>query len=893
METVQRDAPPAAASLEALARIGAAVAHGESLGPVLAELAEAVADAVGATLVVVRVADGEGRLCARGVAAASRALAAELEGSRLPAGDASERELEDDDAPATVRETASRIGAGTFRVVPIAASSRVAGLLEVYRGRTGFDAVERTLFRAAAAQAGVAIRAFSGRGDGTGADGRLVEVAGDALAAGRDDERAEGEIVRLAAEASGALGATLWRRVGDGVEAATAFGATDPEPDDAAREAASALGGQNGATGGTRLTLPLGQPPAAALQLRFAEPPTDSVSRRLGAFAARAAHALRASEHSKAAALELERTRELLTLVAQSQAELSLSHAVETTLDRVVELLGAERVAVYLREDGRLETAGVRGLAGPHLSVAERLLELALGPYRGRGLLTVRDVTGSRELGAHRDRIAEVGIEAALAVPLALPDEVTGLLAVYPPRGRFPNEHEQTLVAAIAAQLAVAVQNARLHEQATQLGEERERALAAERQSSRQVGALYEISRSFAQSLSLQQTLDAVARTVVELLEVDGAVIRMPDARGELLVPRALHVADERVGEALRTILSRPQRMERIPAWGAFRGGEPLVLDPAVAERLGPPHALLVPFLEKGSTCVLLPIATPSELLGTLKLLSLDPDRPITKATIELGLSVAAQAALAIDNARLYQHQKEFADTMQRSLLPRSQPELPGLELGAIYEASSVVDVGGDLYDYLQLDDGRLAVVLGDVTGHGIDAAADMAMAKFVFRSLAREHPDPGGFLTAANEVVCGEIGPGKFITMLFLTIDPASGELKCAGAGHPRPRLVLPDGSVQGLDATGLALGIEPDQTYDELATTLDSGSLVVVYTDGVVEARRDGELYGPDRLDAVLAEHRDRPAEQLARIVIEDCRSWAHGELADDCALVVLKRT
>ena len=113
------------------------------------------------------------------------------------------------------------------------------------------------------------------------------------------------------------------------------------------------------------------------------------MSRRLGAFAARAAHALKASEHSKAAALELERTRELLILVARAQAELSLSHALETTLDRVVELLGADRVAVYLREDGRLETAGARGLAGPHLPVAERLLELALGPYRGRGLLTV------------------------------------------------------------------------------------------------------------------------------------------------------------------------------------------------------------------------------------------------------------------------------------------------------------------------------------------------------------------------------------------------------------------------------------------------------------------------------------------------------------------------
>ena len=86
---------------------------------------------------------------------------------------------------------------------------------------------------------------------------------------------------------------------------------------------------------------------------------------------------------------------------------------------------------------------------------------------------------------------------------------------------------------------------------------------------------------------------------------------------------------------------------------------------------------------------------------------------------------------------------------MQRSLLPRAQPHVAGLELGEVYESSARVDVGGDVYDFLELDDGRLAVVLGDVTGHGVEATADMAMAKFVFRSLAREHPEPGDFLAA------------------------------------------------------------------------------------------------------------------------------------------------
>jgi catechol 2,3-dioxygenase-like lactoylglutathione lyase family enzyme len=174
----------------------------------------------------------------------------------------------------------------------------------------------------------------------------------------------------------------------------------------------------------------------------------------------------------------------------------------------------------------------------------------------------------------------------------------------------------------------------------------------------------------------------------------------------------------------------------------------------------------------------------------------------------------------------------------------------------------------------------------------GIDAAADMAMAKFVFRSLASDHPEPAEFLAAANEVVCDEIAPGKFITMLYLTVDGVRGELACAGAGHPSPRLVLPDGTVRSLTVRGLALGIETGQAYDELRETVPPGACVVVYTDGVVEARRGGELFGAERLDGVLAENRDLSAEELAHAVLAECRAFSRGELADDCAVVVIRR-
>ena len=309
------------------------------------------------------------------------------------------------------------------------------------------------------------------------------------------------------------------------------------------------------------------------------------------------------------------------------------------------------------------------------------------------------------------------------------------------------------------------------------------------------------------------------------MLGVDAAVIRMPDERGIELTARALYVNDERVDAAARALLSRPQQLPRRELLALLERSEPLLLDADRAEALGGALALLAPFLRKGSSAAIVPIATPAELLATLTIVSLHPGRPVAGEIADTALSIAGQAALAIDNARLYAQQKAFADTMQRSLLPRAAPEIPGLELGDVYESAARLEIGGDVYDYLTLGDGRLAVVLGDVTGHGVDATADMAMAKYVFRSLAREHVVPGDFLAAANEVVSSEIASGRFITMVELVIDSVKGEVACASGGHPQPRLVLPDGTVEGIAAHGLALGIEAPQAYETVAAALPAG--------------------------------------------------------------------
>jgi serine phosphatase RsbU (regulator of sigma subunit) len=891
------------APLEALAASGRALAEGVTLVETLEAIARAAADAAGASVAVVRVLEGDGGLRARVVVGESAAVAAELEGSRLSPADVSGEADESDPLPAAVSAAAARAGAAAVLLEPVTAGGALVGTLELMRAQGSFRDEERLLARMAADHVASAIRTFDRarrNGAAAGVVEQALELAGEALVAAGDESATETEIARVAFQASGAAACLVWARDERGLRFVASHGAAEAAAVEKTLPLAeAALGGVRSdglATvpgAGTVATFALGQPPTHVLQMLFAEgeSPPERVLARLGTFGARAAQALRAGEQARTVRVELDRTRALLELVAQANEELTLSHTLETAVERVADLLDVERIGVYLREGARLTAAASRSLVGPHEPIAERLLELTLGPLRGRGMLVIEDVSAEPDLADLDLELAETAIEAAVAVPLIVPDEVVGLLAVYPPPGRALGKNERALLSALAAQLAVSVQNATLHEQATRLGAELEAVLVLERQAARQLGSLYEISRSFAQSLSLEATLEAVVTTVVALLDVDAAVIRLRDARGETLVPRALHVADVRVADALRSVISLPQPLEGLPR-RRLRTGRPVVLDAESAGRL-PAHRPLLPFLEKGSTAVVLPIATSTELLGTVELVSLDPARPITPEATEIGISVAAQAALAIDNARLYQQHKEFAEAMQRSLLPTERPSIPGLELGDVYDSSARVDVGGDVYDFLELEDGRLAVVLGDVTGHGVDAAADMAMAKFVFRSLAREHPEPGAFLAAANDVVCGEIAAGKFITMLYLTIDPESGEVRSASAGHPEPRLLLPDGSVRPLQSHGLALGIEPGQAYDEAGDRLPPGATIVLYTDGVVEVRRERELFGVERLDTLLAERRRLGARELAEAVLEECRAFGRGELLDDCAIVVIKRT
>src|SRR6185437_14590248 len=485
------------APFETLAEVASRVAAETDLRVALQILAACAADVTGSDLVVIRMPDVAGDLVARAVAPAGSAFAAEVAGSRAAAAS-----IGPDGVSEPTRRAAERTRAAAVVSLPIRVGSRPPGYLELVRVAGDHDTDQLSAAAFVVAQLTLVVRALAEDGETRGWSRRL-ELAGEALAAGGDAGRAWLGAIRVATETAGARSGLLWRLAGGELELAAAEGLGEGELEVAralAQQAIESSGllesAKRPALGGVISTIALGRPPIGVLQLVHAEDsaPVGADVPALTAFAARATQALRAAGRADELSVELERTRALVEVVGEAISRLSLAHTLDTAVERIAELFRIGEVGVYLRDEGVLSVASGRGLADGHERVARELLDVALGPLRARTAVTAELGSDDPELAAVRAALADAGRGAAIAVPLHAHEETIGLLVAFPPRRL--SEGDETLLASLGAQLAVAVQNARLHEQATQLGDALGGALSSERQAARQLRALYEISRS-------------------------------------------------------------------------------------------------------------------------------------------------------------------------------------------------------------------------------------------------------------------------------------------------------------------------------------------------------------------------------------------------------------
>ncbi|MBD3347877.1 MAG: SpoIIE family protein phosphatase [Candidatus Eisenbacteria bacterium] len=240
--------------------------------------------------------------------------------------------------------------------------------------------------------------------------------------------------------------------------------------------------------------------------------------------------------------------------------------------------------------------------------------------------------------------------------------------------------------------------------------------------------------------------------------------------------------------------------------------------------------------------------------------------------------------------ARL-EREMEVARTIQMELLPKKFPSVPGLDLFAF--SLPARHVGGDCYDIIELGQGRLAITIGDVAGKGTPAAILMANVQAAVRALSESGVPACQLIEKVNSLVHRTTEDSAFITFFYCVLDTTTGHLRYVNAGHNPPCVLKPDGSKEYLDRGGVVIGIMAGSGYEEGETVLHPGDGLVLYTDGITEAMNpDGDMFGEDRLERVLALHRDASAREIEERVYDDVKRFTSGAAqADDLTMVVVK--
>ena len=456
---------------------------------------------------------------------------------------------------------------------------------------------------------------------------------------------------------------------------------------------------------------------------------------------------------------------------------------------------------------------------------------------------------------------------SAIGVPLSSGGDIIGVLdgATLRPR-RFRTEDVQFL-SHVADRIAIAI--------------ERSNAFAIERTARERSEYLDRIAETLTKASGIDELLTAITNAAVPRL-ADWCAMVVIDS--DPLVPpyRVIAHADPAKRELVRQ-LSEGFVFDPDAAFGAaavIRTGQP-VFQPAItvamaAQSGNPDLEALVRELSIESA-IIVPLHGRERTLGALQLVQAESGRRFEQADVALAFDVAGRIGASLDNVMLFERQRKVAETLQRSLLPARLPSVPGLEIAARYlPATAGVDVGGDFYDIVSVADDRWSLVIGDVSGKGVDAAAFTAVARHTARAAARHGASPSEVLRWVHDAFM--VGPnpsGDFCTMVAVTISQAGdrNQLTIATGGHPLP-VIVSQGKARFVGIHGSLLGVVDDPRFDEADMVLEKGEWLVLYTDGVTDepgpaALEDDELLR--LLETTVYGQVEAAADRLERALLQ----------------------
>jgi sigma-B regulation protein RsbU (phosphoserine phosphatase) len=465
------------------------------------------------------------------------------------------------------------------------------------------------------------------------------------------------------------------------------------------------------------------------------------------------------------------------------------------------------------------------------------------------------------------------GVVAELAIPLLSKDRLVGVLNIEGPDVEAFTPAARTALQVLAGHLAVAIENATLYREARRYAE--------------LLATLYAIGRETASILDLDVLLQRLAEIVKRVIDYEMfGILLLDEERDELVLRKAVNFGPGR--EKSRLPVSEGL------CGAAVRSKGPVLVGDV---RTDPRYVSLVP--ETRSELVI-PLLHKDRAVGVFDLESPVLDR-FNEEHVKVLTPLASQVAGAIENARLYAEirknevrlgrELKIAREIQHALFPESSPAGPGWEASAHFRPAR--ELGGDLYDFYDMGGGLLGVATGDVAGKGVPAALYAAFASGTVRSRAFERRGPADLLQRVNRTLRRRGIEGLFCTLAYALFDFQDRSLRVANSGLPHPLHYRPAlARAVSLDVSGLPLGTFDGASYDEIAVDLAPGDVFVFYTDGLVEARRGREEYGPERLIRGLETHALLAAPALGERLLADFEGFLEGASpADDVTLIVVK--
>lgn len=451
--------------------------------------------------------------------------------------------------------------------------------------------------------------------------------------------------------------------------------------------------------------------------------------------------------------------------------------------------------------------------------------------------------------------------------------------------------------------------------------EERNSLLERERQArewaekaSRRMFVLEEASSALSTSLDYEATLGRITDVfvpnladwcLVDVVDEDGAVSRKAQAHADSDKERLLQETESRSHNTSVCAPEVPEVLDSGRSALVSNTKEPLIRqlpetnspsDPL--EDVDSKESPNAPLKLEAHSYMVVPLVARGRVLGAVTLASLNVNRHYDNEDLSLAEELANRCGLALENSRLYHEQSHMARTLQRGLLLQELPEIPGMEVGLEYlSVGQESEVGGDFYDLIDTHYDGWLCLLGDVSGKGARAATSTALIMYALRAVAFQGDKPSMVLAALNEAMFRQDSDNQFCTAISARLEPeecegADVKLTLARAGHPPPLLLRGDGSLEELGESGRAIGVFEDFELEDLTMRLEPGNIIVLYTDGVTEARStDGKFFGEDRLKKLVQDCAGLDAVTVAGRIKDSVLDHRGGSPGDDVAILVLR--